>query len=293
MQTAAVEVNADPQTDTENPDRRRRAGYELLALALIAALCLPGLLGRRTTGTATPAPPAAPPVAGQCRAPVERDVELDQLTGTALIDCSERHSAEIVAVTIFPAGVPYPDSTSARAVVAAVSSCRGAVEKFVGATTSWQPGAPVPPAPPETVTQISVPGPHEWESGQRWYACQVRPAPDALPIGYTGSVGQAATGDVPAAYGRCAGVIGGPAVPCAEPHNAQKISLAVISRDRIDCREVAQQLTGSPDPSYGGALSQTGWQEADGRVACWSTTTSGRPLLGSLIGWGDRPLTTG
>lgn len=293
MQTAVVEVDADPPSDTEDPDRRRRVGYGLLVLALIAALCLPGLLGRRSSGAATPAPPATPPVAGQCRAPVEKDVELDRLTGTALVDCSERHSAEIVAVRVFPTGAPPPDSASAVAVLAAVATCGAAVEQFVGAATTWQPGTPVPPAPPETTTQITVPSRHQWASGQRWYACQVRPAPDALPIGYTGSVRQAATGDVPVAYGRCASVIGGAAVPCAEPHNAQKISLPVVSRDGIDCREVARRLTGSRDPSYGGQLSQTGWQEADGRVACWATTTTGQPLSGSLIGWGDRPLTTG
>lgn len=293
MQTAVVEVDADPPAHSRDPEVRRRVGFALLVVALIAALCLPGLLGRRAAGVPTTAPPVPPPVPGQCRAPVEKDVEIDRLTGTALIDCADPHSAEIVSIGSFVDVDSYPDSSSSSAVGAAVAGCEGQVAGYVGKAAPWQQGTPVPHAPPETTTQITVPSRHQWASGQHWYACQVRPALDALPIVYTGSVRQAATDVVPVAYARCASVIGGPAVPCAEPHNAQKLSMPVAGRDRIDCHEVSRLLTGSDDPTFGGQLSQTGWQETNGRVACWATTTTGRPLVGSLLGWGDQPLTTG
>jgi len=295
--STAVVVDADDDPRTPGADRRYY-GYFLLAVALLATLCVPGLVGRRLTGTATAAPPAPPPVAGQCRDQIQRPEDLDRLTGTALVPCDRLHSAEVVFVGEFAADQEYPETAQSAALIAPRRACAQQAAQFVGipavpATDAARP-ATVPHVTPQFSVDVVVPARHQWKSGQRWYACQVRPAGNDLPIGYLGTARMAAVNMIPAAFARCAQVIGGPAVPCQEPHYAEQLSAAVPIHGGapLDCLPVAERIVGNIDPSFGGALSLTAWQASGGRVACWATSTTGVPFVGTLIGLGDKPLPT-
>jgi hypothetical protein len=295
--STAVVVDADDEPRTPRLERRYY-GYFLLAVALLATLCVPGLVGRRLVGSAVAAPAAPPPTVGQCRDQIQRPEDLDRLTGTALVPCERPHSAEVVSIGEFAADQAYPETAEPDALMAPKRACAQQAYQFVGlaavpATDASDPST-VPHMTPQLSPEVVVPTRHQWKSGQRWYACQIRPAGNDLPIGYLGTARMAAVDGIPAPFARCAQVIGGPAVPCQEPHYAEQLSAAVPIHGGVplDCPMVAARIIGSPDPSFGSALSLTAWQASGGRVACWATSTTGVPFVGTLIGLGDNPLPT-
>jgi hypothetical protein len=288
-------IDADELPKRSQPGDPRAYGYGLLVLALVAALCVPGLLGRRANGAAVAAPPAPPPTVGECLAPIEKPADLDRLTGVPAVDCSTPHSAEVVFVGQFGATDGYPENTAASSLVYPYRACALQADQFVGisaaATAQVNPNTgAVAHVRPQVDAPVMVPTRHQWRSGQRWYACQVRPAGDTLPMSYDGSVLQAAwAATLPAPFARCAQVIGGDAVPCTEPHYAEQLTDFFDARTRVDCHGVAARLIGTHDPSFHGSLSLTGWQASGGRTACWATSTTGEPFIGTLLGLGDQP----
>lgn len=292
-------IDADAVDRHPSAHDRRAYGYGLLAVALIAALCVPGLVGRRANGAASPAPPAPPPTVGQCAAQIDRPEDLDRLTGVPLVDCAKgTHSGEVVFVGRFADGDSYPEIPTAPALRYPKQACALKVNEYAGIPAT--PLALVDQAGgtahvrPQVQSVVTVPTSHQWQSGQRWYACQVRPAGDTLPMTYAGSVAGAAWGEtMPATFSRCAQVIGGAAVPCTEPHYAEQLSDFVAAGAELDCHRVGVLLTGAPDPNFHGALSITGWRASGGRNACWATSTTGQPFVGTLLGWGNRPFPGG
>jgi hypothetical protein len=302
MGTLVVDADAEPRRASVSD--RRLYGYALLAIALIAALCVPGLLGRRANGNAAPAPPAPPPTVGQCTGPIDRPEQLQQLTALPTVPCDRAHSAEIVFIGQFGAADSYPQDSAAAALIPANRSCAQQVEQFIGVgglypdaalaqpTAVIDPDRGVPHLDPRAAAVVAVPTRHQWNSGQRWYSCRVQPENSTLPISYLGSVRMAAQGPLPAAFALCAQVIGGDPVPCAEPHYAERLTDFIASENPLDCRQVARQLIGTQDPTFHGSLSLTAWRAAAGRAACWATSTSGQAFIGTLIDWGDRPLPT-
>lgn len=288
-------IDADEQPKHAPVGDRRAFGYGLLVLALVAALCVPGLLGRRADGSATAAPPAPPPTVGQCLAPIEKPADLDRLTGMPTVDCTDPHSAEIVFVGQFGAADAYPENTASTSLVYPYRACALQADQFAGISTPAT--AQVNPATgavahvrPQIEAPVMVPTRHQWLSGQRWYACQIRPAGDTLPMSYDGSASQAAwAATLPAPFARCAQVIGGDAVPCTEPHYAEQLTDFIDAHTPLDCHRAAARLIGTADPSFHGSLSLTGWQAAGGRTACWATSTTGEPFIGTLLGLGDQP----
>ncbi len=295
MSTAVV-VNADADGPAEHGSDRRYYGYVLLTIALLATLCVPGLVGRRLQGEPAAAPPAPPPAVGQCQAEIQRSEDLDRLTGTALVPCSQPHSSEVVFVGQFQQADEYPQISTSPALLGPKKICISRVNRYAGigsaAITVGADPTNLPHISPQVASVVVVPIRHQWDSGQHWFACQVRPAGRELPISYLGSVRAAGTGRVPAAFALCAQVIGGAPIPCDEPHYAEQLSAAVRipNGGSLDCEGAARRIIGNRDPSFGSALSQTGWQQSGGLVACWATSTTGVPFVGTLIGLGDQPL---
>ncbi|WP_029138753.1 septum formation family protein [Nakamurella lactea] len=282
-------IDADEVVTRTSADDRRVYGYGLLAVALIATLCVPGVLGRRANGLAVAAPPAPPPTVGQCLAPIDRPENLVRVISVGTVPCSTAHSAEIVAVLTLDDATPYPESLGAPVMQQAAAACTAAAEEYAGIGSGGSAAAAVAHVRPQIEAVATAPSTNQWNNDQRWLACQVRPAGDTLPVSYLGSVADAAAGPMPAAFSRCAQVIGGEAVPCTEPHYAEQLTDFVDVRDRLNCHREGARLIGAPDPTFHGELSLTGWQESGGRTACWATSTTGQAFVGTLLGWGDRP----
>lgn len=289
-------VVADPAPPREPGPNRRYYGYALLAVALLTALCVPNLVGRFIIGVAVAAPPDPPPAVGQCRAPIERPVDLGRLTGAPLIGCARQHSAEIVYVGQLDTSAGYPITADARSLISPAKDCAVRADSFVGTAGTPKPNTVLHVAP-QFRTEVTVPIRAQWDAGQHWYSCQVLPAGEDLPVSYSGTVRGAATGPLPAAFGRCAQTINGDPTPCSEPHSAEQISVSQpIPPEHpqltLDCEGIAAAIIGAPDPSFGGLLSQYSWRTNDS-TACWATSTTSLQMVGTLIGWGDKPLPTG
>lgn len=293
---STVVVDADPALPRESGPHRRYYGYALLTAAVLAALCVPSLVGRNTNGAPIAAPPDPPPHVGQCRAPIERPEDLGKLIGARLVDCGNPHSAEVVSVGQLDLSAGYPLTAAAPSLTEPAKQCAADALAYVGVVTSTGTSSAVHVAP-QFRTEVTVPIRAQWDAGQHWYSCQILPASEDLPVSYTGTVSYAAVGPLPAAFGRCAQSIDGNPTPCSEPHSAEQISLsqplpANNQIDILDCRHLADGIIGAHDPTFGGALSLTSWRSAS-TVACWATSTTSSEMVGTLVGWGDRPLQSG
>ncbi|MGI8418644.1 MAG: septum formation family protein [Nakamurella sp.] len=294
---STVVVDADPALPREPGPHRRYYGYALLTAAVLAALCVPSLVGRNTNGAPIAAPPDPPPKVGQCRAPIERPEDLGRLIGAQLVDCGNPHSAEVVAVGQLDLDASYPLTAAAPSLTDPGKQCAADALAYIGVVDAVPGESSALHVAPQFRTEVTVPIRAQWDAGQHWYSCQILPASEDLPVSYSGMVSGAATGPLPAAFGRCAQSIDGDPTPCAEPHSAEQISLsqpkpADNQTDILDCRQLAETIIGAADPTFGGALSLTSWN-SDGTVACWATSTTSSEMVGTLIGWGDRPLRSG
>ncbi|MDQ6658535.1 MAG: septum formation family protein [Actinomycetota bacterium] len=296
MSTVVV-VEADPVLPREPGPHRRYCGYALLTAAVLAALCVPSLVGRNTNGAPIAAPPDPPPHVGQCRAPIERPEELGRLIGARLVDCGNPHSAEVVSVGQLDPSTGYPLTAAAPSLTDPGKQCAADALTFVAAMPAVRGKPTALHVFPQFRTEVTVPIRAQWDAGQHWYSCQILPAIEDLPVSYTGTASRAAIGPLPAAFGRCAQSIDGDPTPCSEPHSAEQISLsqpipANNKTDILDCRQLAEGIIGAHDPTFGGALSLTSWR-SDSTVACWATATTSSEMVGTLVGWGDRPLQSG
>ncbi|MTD15270.1 hypothetical protein GIS00_15110 [Nakamurella sp. YIM 132087] len=229
---------------------RRRIGVTVVALVLLAALVVPGVLGRRVQGTATLAPPAPRPAAGQCLldlSPSGRQPYPSARVGP----CDGGQIGEIVGVHDISVD-PLPcwaDLTGYLGLPASVYRVDGWVVRLAAGTV------------------VFGPDPGQRAAGQRWVGCAVRPpASTSQTLRYSGSVRNAfAGGRPPSPFALCAAsaedLLESGTISCAVPHGLETLGNRSTADEAVtqavldaDCLALARILTVADDPTRGGQL---------------------------------------
>lgn len=275
---------------------RRRAGLVLIVVTLLAMVVVNRILARDVEGTAVAPPPIPPPAVGSC---VDRTDE-PVAAVDPIVDCSVSHAGEIV------------QSWPARKPLAATCSGGVAFGWHYGSGSWAQPMTSI------STTEISFGGPVGWA------ACVQIPVERNDPnvaLQHTGSL-TAPTPGVSAAIGLCFDATGkqldsaavyDSQVDCTTPHTVQRLGEFLPQpQDQLpteQCAAFAQRTVKSAQALSGSGALQTrtsidstmgtvmvrdpgdGTQHpADPGLACDVIAASGRQLVGSVVGLGNKPL---
>jgi len=283
---------------------RRVSGLVLLLLAVTAVVIVRAVQHPGVAGRPVAAPLPGPPAVGSCL--------LLQDGVPRPVDCADPHDLEVIA------GVEA-DATSPT-----VAQCRARAADYLAPilVDDWQ----VPVA--VDVAVVSAPT-GERVGSRGWQACTVRPSTHDR---FTGSLrGMTLATYRTDLFGTCFDRSTGPDLPCDGPHDAERLGTAdlvetdpafinakpyyginytavtlpdsVLADLTRRCRSLAVALTGAADPTYGGQLEI----RADIRsvltterrdtveivLGCLAVAPAGRPLTGSVVGLGSRPLPFG
>lgn len=289
---------------------RRGLGLAILLLAAFALLVVPRALREETvTGDAIRGPFPEPPPIGAC-------IDGAQHTGhTEVVPCTEPHTLEITARWL----ADDPDNS----VVNDREVCRLAGSVYIGldrlpSLGDW--GVNI--AAVETPSVYAARDERIGKSG--WTACAVAVA-NRVPL--SRSLRNAFTTPTffPGELSQClarSGSDGYSSVACSVSHSWEVLATAVVPAEYTDvvvtensasyqtawiataaptCADLAANLIGTPDPTFGGELSlgQEEWfagsnqddlANSTATVACVIRVADDRELVGSLIGLGDGPL---
>ncbi len=274
---------------------RRCAGGLLMAVILVAVLCVPGILGRSLPGRAVPGVHVDPrPQVGDCLGPLATPDQLNSVVDLVPhVPCGEPHSAEVLAVgTLDPKTWPKrPTVTDATFTGGPLSQhCDQVAGRFLG----WGSRTAIPRIQVSFFTRVTVPGDIEWQLGQRWYSCELMPGLLDYPISYTGTARDASIGTPPGAFASCAVEPDELPVSCDRPHHAELLTRSFGQRwaTTADCVRLTGEVMQTPDPTFGGQLAVISRTQGSG-FACWVTTTSTRSLVATLINHGAGPLPFG
>ncbi|WP_157695352.1 hypothetical protein [Nakamurella panacisegetis] len=296
---------------------RRAAGVMVLFVALLCAMVVPSLVGKRVAGSAVSEVIAAPPTVGSC---------VTAITGP---DRPPRATRPNAAVTALPVATVAPSCTgtvigeiisvqptSSSTVttldefVQANPSCRSQVEKYLGTTaTSTIDGM-------EWTKSIHVdavtvgPNAHDRAAGRTWTACvlstvgQTYNATTSLKSSWD-------SGTLPDEFGLCwdrSVVPRGTPTSCTSPHSTQQLGYgfvasptdsgtSIVSGMDADgmtagCRTLAASVMKTSDPTKGGRLAVKVVAQAAGApyVQCVVTVVGSGKLTGSVIGIGSKAL---
>ena len=250
----------------------------LLTLGLVAAAC--GGSGHHETE----ADRVTAPKPGSCRDLAAADVD-ERSNATAVVPCSDRHTAETFAVGTLPkdTGTSYGDKRQGRFVF---DACNQAFRDYLGADERLA-----------LRIQLSWawfrPSKRGWERGARWYRCDVVGGPDGarklrkLPTTTKDLFGA----DHPDAWLTCARgakVAGSTKVPCSEPHDWRAVTAVKVGQpkdpypgDRIvqvRSRDYCSDWVGAwmhyvPDYEFGYTwFKEAEWVTGNRRSVCWART---------------------
>ncbi|SDO26705.1 Septum formation [Nakamurella panacisegetis] len=271
---------------------KRFVGAVLIALMAVAVITVPGVLGRRLTGSAAPALHVNPPLEiGNCLGPLNTPQELNTIVDVVpVVACTRAHSAEVIAVgRIDPVDYPVRPTVADAAFTSGPLSeqCDQAAAKFLG----WGTKNTVPRIQVSFFTRLTIPGELEWRLGQRWYACELMPGVLDYPISYDGTAQNASFRTPPDAFANCADGPGETRISCREPHHAEQLTSSYGKSAGGDgnCRALVAKVIGTSDPTFNGQLAVLSRVQG-GASQCWVTTTSSRYLTATLINHGSRPL---
>jgi|GEM_PF-1238483 len=295
-------------------------GAGVVALALITALIVPNVMGRRIVGSPSRVPVAGPPAVGDC---LHSDIE-DRRSALAYISvtiwsarvgpCGDgsggadpgagnapadhtgaTNDGEVVSVTL-DAG-EFPSTVANRVSAPEVPACRPPATDYLGWDVPAAGGTASPPGeaggPPgswrPTMTEsVALIGPDigQYLSGQHWLACVILPRETP----YSGSVRNGVAGPAADAFGACLADSQTPArqgVPCGQPHDAEVFGTVPLDTGDArtllaSCQDLVAEATGLTDTTAGGAL--TVHLETGGSVAANGRGTPAQaidPVLGS------------
>lgn len=302
--------SATPGTDWWS-SYRRAAGILTVVLALVCAVALSRIGGNRTAGIAAAPRGATLPSVGDCLESLT-----DPLSAPAIVDgsfevnsydeasvtfshCTGPHIGEIVAFLMTPgapAAIDLPTVGSGGAPDSAMW-CRLIADQYAGATmwrfrtnddSGWEPST--------GQRFIAVGGAITGDpAGSRWATCAVVAA-GLEP--YEGSYLRSWADDAaPPPFGRCrSGWAVDNWVSCTAPHRTQEFGTRpeAAAADRTGlagCRSLIEVMTGMSDVTRGGAL-EVDVSTENSTSSCRLSVTGDRPLVGTLVGIGDRPLPT-
>lgn len=308
---------------------RRVWGTAVVAAALVAALVVPNLAGRRVAGSAAPVPVPDPPRVGQCLLAAadggRSALEFNQVTVSAagVGPCGDQNYGEVVAVASDVH--TFPSTVTSRTNHPEPLACQPAARRYVGwsvadddptigETGNIYPGSGQPdgagkllgPWHPVSTTSIALYGPNLWQylAGQHWLACVMLPR----DVPYAGSVRGSPAGPASSAFASCwnrGGFVRREPIPCSQPHSGETFGVAGlddIDRAALDlsCADLVRSATGMADPVRGGVLTiaaQVGAvsgasspSDSAGQASCTISVVADRRLTQSLTGIGDRPL---
>ncbi len=285
---------------------QRLPGLIALSVAGIAVLAASAMFKPDVAGEASAAGFPAPPPVGSC-------VDLGADITMSVVDCTGAHDGEIsVAVSALdPQG----------AGKATPGRCEQAVRGYLGGDLTHAFGGLSLDLIHAGTVVVGAP-PRDRIGKYGWSVC-VLTAHGTRYVGTVDSLPDPA--QIPPALGACR--LDTTPTSCDEPHDAQQLAsaggllwgtpfasgdageraLAIQSSLQTDCTQVAASLTGAADPTYAGGLSidvdvsfssevlipsfQKGKDVAyDARCV---VTSTGRPLVHSVLGLGDDPLPLG
>ncbi len=309
---------------------RRAVGLTVLALALLAALVVPGFASRSVAGRATTVPVPAPPQVGDCVLDPIGPAVSDATNNTWVLPsprygrCDVSHTAEVIEVA---ANVPTvtTDPNTGQPVMTTqfdpvMGMCGRTLAGYIGMDGVTSRGGFEGWFPSFMVT-TSVIGPRPWQraDGQHWAACVVLAADEhGLTVPTTTVVrGALPTGTIGAQFGLCQSVVGNVSsvVPCGEPHSTEWFGNASWAAGDADpgitaagCRRLVAAATLIPAATIDRSLTirvKVEYTNRSGDVvehgatadeikwtqaSCEATATNGRSLEGSLLGLGTRPI---
>ncbi|WP_188940256.1 hypothetical protein [Nakamurella endophytica] len=304
---------------------RRRAGWVVVAVAVLAAAGLPAAGGRWIGGSAAIAPVAPAPAVGQCVTVDRNDPVEIRRTGAGVIqipavhpiDCRFAHDGEVTSVLERPDAFTPLDYFAPP--TADFRSCGAPAQAYLGLTepssgrSRFSPWAPVGVG----AAQGAGPDARQRAAGQRWRACVLLPAGAHR---YPGSAAGAFDGGVlPASWATCTLQVfplWRSSVPCSGRHTVEIFGVAPVAaaadaaalrRLETACRGLVAAATRMPDPAAGGALrvavrvehyDRSGRPiegpptaaDQQGRAGCVVQSAAGRPLGRTLAGLGAAPL---
>ena len=306
-------------TPTLEGMNRRALGALVLGFALIAAVAVPGSVGRQVSGSPAAEPIDGPPTVGQCvlrtagRTPASASGFTEEVLSYG--GCAGPHYGEVVRV--LDRGLELAASSWLPTSVG--SACRDAANEYVGLDPSGR-------FEPDTVDSwfpafhdgatAGVPTAHQRAAGQGWLACAVIPrTTTATGNGYPGLVrGALRTGRLPDGFGRCSDDPIGElpdTVSCDRPHRYQVAgeTTTTTSSSAVDlkasCATLLHTMTRMPDLTAGGQLEVvvtfTTWTSTAGPIVashplavfgpqsalCSLHTVGTARLTGSLLGLGN------
>lgn len=308
---------------------RREGGLLIILIVVILAVVAPGVLGRRVSGSAVAVPVPGPPRVGDClTTPATHGAASSVVIAPCTADrfgevVAVTDDPRILAAT---SRRQYDDDGAAVSDDRDRQACSDLVLRYLGLTVNadhegfvqsyWQPLAPLD-------MSISRPSVRQLAAGQHWLACSFY-VHDHLgkAASYRNSVRDAygpwnSTRSVPpAALAYCLttdNLLTAESVPCGQPHSAEAFGGTRTARPGLTagslhagCAVLAAKLTKMSDTTAGGALQvavsavhgPTGTSEpglggpgdATGYAVCVISAPAGRPLAGSLLALGDRPV---
>jgi len=298
---------------------RRAVGITVLAVAIVAALIVPTVGGRRVAGAAERTPTPDPPQVGDClgdAATQPSPMNLDMPVFAAQTGpCGAGNFGEVVAVV--PKVRFSPPTLDNGTSVAQAVDCNPFVRDYLGwagpATDGAGGGGGSSPSPewrPADTIAEGLLGPNlvQYFAGQRWVACVVDPEYVPFPGSIRGSVHYGTGAD---AFGSCRStldVAAAQAVRCFEPHLLEIFGwVGVTDRNQnLDesCVALVRDITGMTDPTAGGTLtvaavigqdverddssSPSPKTPTNDQAVCTSSAAGSRLLTGTLIGLGER-----
>ncbi len=265
---------------------RRVWGTAVVAAALVAALVVPNLAGRRVAGSAAPIPVPDPPRVGQCLHAAgdggRSALEFNQVTVSAagVGTCGDQNYGEVVAVASDVH--TFPSTVTSRTDHPEPLACQPAARRYVGWSVADDPtigetgniypgsglpdgtgtgtGKPLGPWRPVSTTSIALYGPNLWQylAGQHWLACVMLPR----DVPYAGSVRGSPAGSASSAFASCwnrGGFVRREPIPCSQPHSGETFGvtgLGDIDPAALDasCAELVRSATGMSDPARGGVI---------------------------------------
>ena len=232
----------------------RIAGAVALLGAVGLALILTHSASFPIAGTAVAGWPQ-PPAVGSC-------ASLTDGSSLAVVACSDAHQLEITQA--FPATMELPKNITAQ--------CEAAAAAYVGPTAGSSAVAIAGWTPEELHYSA-----YQWDApaadvvgGHGWRVCVIAPWRPGLYVGSVRNLGSPA--DRPAAYGLCASAAADQTSPqlvrCDQPHQWEQLGTQTVDAAGLSPQQQAEQtgsllpgcsalaavLTGSPDPTFGGAL---------------------------------------
>ncbi len=254
---------------------RRWSGILLLAIAAFAVFVIPRVLSPGIAGSPSGLPFPDPPPVGACVL-VDPDAVVQ-------VPCSQEHDGEVAKS--WPAGeLPAPTFVLNRnysmlatdddgALLTSDALCSGWGSQYVGTLKKFGPALWSPAEPSYFTVTVGAP-PGSGTESHHWVACVVFPGEQSKYLGSVHDSGGATGNTRPDVFGWCFPTTSGatPAVyvSCAEPHRLEQLATFIPTQQmfyantitvettmtEIDsrCRQLATQMIGAADPTFGGQL---------------------------------------